>query len=165
MDVYAAAISIGEKEGLNSEEMALVKTAALYHDAGFIVRNEDHEENSCRMAQNDLPDFGFSADQIAAICDMIMATRVPQSPSDHLSCILCDADLDYLGRSDFERIGSLLYQEFLLDGIVRNEDEWDELQVRFLTQHSYYTDTNKRERAPKKKENLQFVIERMRSRK
>jgi predicted metal-dependent HD superfamily phosphohydrolase len=165
LDVYAAAISIGEKENVGEEEMDLLKTAALYHDAGFVIMIENHEQNSCFMAREDLPRFGFNEEQIERICSMIMATKVPQGPTDQLSEILCDADLDYLGRNDFDRIGQLLFQEFLVDGIVTNEQEWDILQVNFLKQHAYFTDTNRAEKAPMKADNLSRVIERVNSRK
>ena len=70
-----------------------------------------------------------------------MATRVPQQPHNHLEQILCDADLDYLGREDFLEIGSKLFLELQVYGIINDEKEWDRLQVRFLEQHHYFTQT------------------------
>ena len=48
-----------------------------------------------------------------------MATEIPQNPKTHLEMIMCDADLDYLGRYDFETISNNLYTEFLDFGFVR----------------------------------------------
>lgn len=165
LDVYASAISIGEKEKLNDSEMELLKIAALYHDAGFVIENQNHEINGCKMARNDLPQFGYLDQQIDHICEMIMSTKVPQTPKDKLGRILCDADLDYLGRQDFEQIGNCLFQEFLMDGVVADRIEWDELQVKFISQHEFYTETNRLERSAKKAENLKEVIARVESRK
>ena len=35
---------------------------------------------------------------------LILATKVPQKPKNKLEKIICDADLDYLGREDFDNI-------------------------------------------------------------
>ena len=165
LDVYAAAIDIAEKEGVNGKDLLLVKTAALYHDCGFLDGGEGHEERGCHIARESLPVFGYDHDSIERICGMIMATEVPQKPTNHLEEILCDADLDYLGRADFERIGGLLYEEFKRFGIVQGVEDWDELQVSFLTPHRYFTKTNREGREQKKAENLQKVIARVQSRK
>jgi hypothetical protein len=85
---------------------------------------------------------------------MIMATRIPQSPRNKLSRILCDADLDYLGREDFKRIGDSLFSEMRTFGVLSTELEWNQLQVRFLERHSYFTVTNKKLREPVKQQYL-----------
>ncbi|MFN3875694.1 MAG: HD domain-containing protein [Flavobacteriales bacterium] len=162
LDVYASTITIAEQEGVEGEDLALLKIAALYHDAGFAVRDHDHEEASCNIARETLPGFGFSERQVARICSMIMATRIPQQPSDKLERILCDADLDYLGRSDFKRIGDTLFNELRTYGALRTEREWIELQARFIERHTYFTDTCKRLREPVKQQHLSEVKERLR---
>jgi len=157
LDVYASAISIAEQEGVTGDGLVLLKIAALYHDAGFLAHDTDHEEAGCRLVREVLPGFGFNARQIELICDMIMATRIPQSPRNKLARILCDADLDYLGRDDFERIGATLFQEMRTYGVLRTEREWNELQVRFIERHSYFTQTNKQLREPAKQAHLAKV--------
>jgi uncharacterized protein len=71
--------------------------------------------------------------------------------------ILADADLDYLGRDDFFIIGETLYREFKTLGIVNNEEEWNQLQVRFLENHHYFTKTSVNLRQAKKEEHLKQV--------
>ena len=154
LDVYASAIDIAEQEGVTGEDLALLKTAALYHDCGFIMHGIDHEEHGCAVVREQLPRFGYSPDQVRRICDMIMATRIPQSPRNKLSRILCDADLDYLGRGDFEIIGSTLFAEMRTFGVLKTEREWNQLQVRFLERHTYFTRTNKQLREPVKQAHL-----------
>src|SRR5690606_19212224 len=101
LDVYESACRIAENKQVSDEEMELIKTAALLHDFGYIEQANGHEAISCHYAQQILPSYGYSNEAIEQICTMIMATRIPQSPQDKLSEILCDADLDYLGRTDF----------------------------------------------------------------
>ena len=139
LDVYASAIGIAEQEGVTGEGFVLLKIAALYHDSGFTVQNLEHELAGCTIVRTQLPGFGFNEQQIELICDMIMATRIPQTPRNKLGRILCDADLDYLGRNDFERIGSTLFQEMHTWGILNKEREWNKHQVRFLQRHRYFT--------------------------
>lgn len=157
LDVYASTIGIAEQEGIVGEGLALLKIAALYHDAGFAVQDHDHEIASCRIVREVLPTFGFDERQVKLICDMIMATRIPQRPRNKLARVLCDADLDYLGRGDFRRIGESLFHEMRTYGVLRTERDWNELQVRFLERHTYFTKTNKRLREPLKQQNLEQV--------
>ena len=60
-----------------------------------------------------LPGFDFTSAEIARVCELIMATKLPQTVTDRLSAILCDADLYYLGTDDYGRMAEALYQEFL----------------------------------------------------
>ncbi|MEP6845771.1 MAG: phosphohydrolase, partial [Panacibacter sp.] len=76
------------------------------------------------------------------ICGLIMATKIPQRPLTHLEKIICDADLDYLGRDDFRRISNALRLEFLAHDIVKNDREWEEKQIHFFEQHKYFTTTS-----------------------
>jgi HD superfamily phosphodiesterase len=157
LDVYASAVDIAEQEGVTGEGLALLKVAALYHDAGFTVQDLEHEKVGCVVVREMLPGFGFAPEQIELVCDMIMATRIPQAPRNKLARILCDADLDYLGRPDFVRIGSTLFTEMKHYGVLSTEREWNELQERFLERHKYFTATNKRLREPVKQEHLAAV--------
>lgn len=157
LDVYASAIGIAEQEGITGESLVLLKLAALYHDSGFLIQDTNHEDAGCTIVREVLPGYGFNGRQIELICDMIMATRIPQQPRNKLARVLCDADLDYLGRGDFERIGATLFSEMRTYGVLSTEREWYELQERFLDRHAYFTTTNKRTREPIKQDHLREV--------
>ncbi|MBS1532511.1 MAG: YitT family protein [Bacteroidetes bacterium] len=152
-DVYAAAKMIGEAENITDDEMQLLLTAACYHDSGYLVSIHEHEKESCKIAREHLPSFWFSQPDIDKICGMIMATRIPQSPRNHLEQILADADLDYLGRDDFFTIGDKFYRELGLT----DRDEWNRMQVKFLNGHQYFTQTALNLRGPKRRRNLEQV--------
>lgn len=153
-DVIRAVGEIAAKEGIRGEKLTLLKTAALLHDTGFLFSAEGHEERSCELAAEYLPLFGYSDTAIEKIRGMIMATRIPQQPETLSEKILADADLDYLGRDDFFTVGNRLFREFLHSGVVKNEKEWNTLQVKFLEEHSYFTGTSQKNRNKKKAENL-----------
>lgn len=159
LDVFASVVDIAEKEGVTGEGLELLKIAALYHDVGFTEKDLDHENVGCRIARESLPGFGFSPEQIEKVCAMIQATRIPQAPRNKLARILCDADLDYLGRADFDQIGKDLFNEMRVYGVLHTERDWNELQVRFLERHRYFTATNKKHREPMKQQHLARVKE------
>jgi len=158
LDVYSAAEKLCDLEKINAYQKKQVLTAALFHDSGFIVGANCHEEESCRIAEQCLPSFGYTNDDLVPIKGMIMATRLPQSPKNHLEEIIADADLDYLGRDDFFRISNLLYQEFRFAGIVRTPEEWNKLQISFFQSHHFFTDTALKLRQGKKMAHLKLII-------
>ena len=155
LDVLEAVERIGKSEGVSEDEQNLLLVAAAYHDCGFLNGHQNHEVKGCEIAKETLPQFGFGDVEINQICTMIMSTKVPQGPQDLLSKILCDADLDYLGRDDFEPIGTNLFKELTHLGIITELEAWNRIQVSFLTQHKYHTDYGKNHRQPQKQEHLE----------
>jgi uncharacterized protein len=156
-DVYGAAEQLAYLEKINEEDKRLLLTAVLFHDSGFLFSQKDHERLSCELAKQHLPEFDYLPDEIDRICGMIMATQIPQNPQNKLEEIICDADLDYLGRDDFFKIGDKLFGELVMYGIIDDEHEWNKLQVRFLEKHHYFTKSAKKLRREKKAENLLLV--------
>jgi len=138
-DVTEAAERIALMEGITDEDLFLLKSAASYHDAGFVEKYNQNEEIGMRMARETLPKYGYTQAQIDVIDGLIKATEIPQSPKTLLEQIMCDADLDYLGRDDFHEIADLLRRELREHGLINSDRLWDEIQVKFLTQHTYFT--------------------------
>jgi len=157
LDVYAAAENLSDLEKINTFQKELVLTAALFHDSGFIIGPNSHEEESCRIAEEYLPSYGYDIHDLEAIKGMIMATKLPQIPQNLPEQILADADLDYLGRDDFFPISEGLYKEFLRSGVVDNYDDWNKLQVTFFENHHYFTHSAQKIRNQKKAENLSLI--------
>lgn len=153
-DVIRAVEEIAAGEGIAGNELTLLKTAALFHDTGFLFGAEGHEERSCRLAEEYLPRYGYPDAAIREIKKMILATRLPQHAETPAEKILADADLDYLGRDDFFTVGNRLFRELLHSGAVKTEEEWNALQVKFLENHRYFTGTSRKNRDAKKAENL-----------
>lgn len=155
VDVLNQAIRIAGEEGItNEEDLFLLKVATLYHDTGFLYIYTGHEEKSQEIARKELPQFGLSPQQMDKISGLIHATRIPQNPVNHLEQVLCDADLDYLGRDDFFPVANMLFQELLSYKMVANEQEWNHIQIKFLTAHHYFTATSVKIRSGKKAAHL-----------
>lgn len=152
-DVLAAAIEIAGNEDINEAELELIKVAVLFHDSGFTKGPIDHEISGCNIAREILPNYGFAASQIASICAMIMATKIPQTPKNLMEEIICDADLDYLGRGDYDSISNNLFKEMSMYRFI-DEIDWLRLQIKFLETHHYLTKTAIRLRKQNKEQKL-----------
>lgn len=157
LDVHHSAMKLAEMEHVSERDKQLLSTAACYHDCGFIYQSKDHEEKGCEIAWQTLPGYNYTEEQIEKICGMIMATKIPQSPKNKLEEIICDADLDYLGRDDFWEIGNKLYHELSEMKILETEEQWNRIQLSFLNSHNYFTQSAKATRQETKVLHLQKV--------
>jgi adenylate cyclase len=159
VDVVTEVELIGWAEGCSDEEILLLKTAALFHDAGHIVAYDDHEYYGTQIARKMLPEFNYSSEQIEHICSIIMSTRLPPKPNNLLENIICDSDLDYLGRSDFIPVSNTLYEELKAQNKMGSLNDWNKMQVKFISGHQYFTKTARSLREV----NKQLQIERIQS--
>ncbi len=116
----------------------LIRIAAVSHDFGYTVSSIDHEELSITLIEPMLRPI-LTKEEIALVNGMIRATKVPQQPRTFYDKILADADLDYLGRDDYDELSEKLHQEFLHFGVIKTEREWLDLQINFLESHEYHT--------------------------
>lgn len=160
-DVIRAAERLCYMEGVTGQDALLVKTASLFHDCGFTKQYIDNEECAIEMAEELLPRFGYSASQIKTVAEIIAVTRIPHNPQNHLQEIMCDADLDYLGREDFPPISDNLRKELMAYNIIKTAKEWDGIQVRFFGLHKFFTASAVKIRGAKKAEHLQMIIKRL----
>ena len=159
--VLEQAIFIAKKENVDKNDLYLLKIAALYHDTGFIINRDEHEAISCEIATEELKEFSLSSEEIKKICEMIMATKIPQKPKSFLSNILADADLEYLGTDKFICFSQDLYKELLHYTPELTQDEWNEIQVKFISKHRYHTAYCKQNREPKKQKNLKMIMKQL----
>src|SRR5215218_263682 len=158
-EVVHAAQVLAKKEGVSAHDLHLLSTAALFHDCGFLQGYDNHEERSCDLARTYLPQYEYSEEQVETVCRLIMVTKMPQNPTDALGRILCDADLAYLGSDQYQQRAEALFQEMRAAGVMKDWKEWQNVQLRFLKAHRYFTATANKEFSPKKLKNLQLFIE------
>lgn len=159
-DVVEQVENIGRAEGINDEDMHILKTAALLHDAGFMQTYKDHEHAGMELARQMLPNEGYSQEQIDRICRLIECTILTEEPQNLLERIIRDADLDYLGRDDYFPVSQELYKELLEMNLIKENDfEWCQGQITFLQEHTYYTDYSRKVRNPVKVKHIQWLQE------
>jgi exopolyphosphatase/pppGpp-phosphohydrolase len=150
---------IGWGEGVTDEEILLLKTAALFHDAGHIIAYDKHEYHGTVMAQEYLPKYNYSPDQIKRICELIMATKLPPKPNNLLEKIMCDSDLDYLGRSDFIPVSNTLYKELKEQKKIGTLNDWNKIQLNFISEHQYFTKTAQSLREVNKQKQIERIMQ------
>jgi predicted metal-dependent HD superfamily phosphohydrolase len=129
----------------------------LFHDTGFLIDYQDHEEQSIKMAREILPLYKYTEEQIQIIARLIYATKLPPNPQNKLEEIMCDADLDYLGRKEFVVVSQDLYKELFERGVIRSVEEWNKMQVRFIENHQYFTKTARNLRRVNKLKQLEAI--------
>ena len=140
-DVIHVTQQLADAEKVSAQEAEILQTAALFHDAGFLVSYDDHEEQSCKIAWESLPKFGYKDEEIGEVCRLIMATRFREKPTDKLEAILCDADLSYLGTDNYFSVAESLFVELQHTGKLKTWEEWQKLQLKFLEGHHYHSRT------------------------
>ncbi|MDH4474053.1 MAG: adenylate/guanylate cyclase domain-containing protein [Fluviicola sp.] len=144
LNVEKSALRLARLEGLNEEEIMMLRTAVLYHDSGFIFTYHRNELHGVRMMEQSLPKYGYDPEQIAAIRAMILATSSGNEPITLLEQIMCDADHDYLGRADYYMVAEKLREEIAIFGTTMTEEEWLSFQLTYLqNDHRFYTSTSK----------------------
>ena len=151
IDVYSAASTLALLGGVGYENRFLLKTAALLHDIVVVPGLRDNEERSAEFASQYLPKIGYSSDQTEKVGKLVLATKMPQNPNGFLEQVLCDADLDNLGRPDFLELGEKVRVEL---GLPNNE-KWYQQQIQFLRNHQYHTEIARKLRDPGKAANIQ----------
>ncbi|NQV53897.1 MAG: HD domain-containing protein [Flavobacteriales bacterium] len=156
-DVVGATKEICTAEGVSGTDLELLLVAAAFHDCGHLVAYTNHEEASCGIAYFMMYEAGYTMEEIQIVCGMIMATKVPQKPKNKLEQIICDADLDYLGRTDYDKISGYLYKEFCAWDVLCGERNWIERQISFLNVHQYWTDFSKENRQSGKREQIALL--------
>jgi adenylate cyclase len=159
VDVVTEVELIGWGEGCTDEEILMLKTAGLFHDAGHTVAYDNHEFFGTELAREMLPKYNYTKEQIDRICEIIMSTKLPPRPTNLLEEIICDSDLDYLGRSDFIPVSNTLFEELKAQNKIGALNDWNKIQVKFISGHQYFTNTARSLREV----NKQLQIERIQS--
>ena len=147
--------------GLTHDELNILKMCALFHDLGFLEICDGHEEISSEYARKFLSEKNVDTSVINIIIQAIMATKVPQSPHDLISKILCDADLMNLSSEeayldDIER----LRKEWIFCGKEKHtKEEFYKISLDFLNSHHFHTDFGLKKLKPKKDRTIEILQE------
>jgi predicted metal-dependent HD superfamily phosphohydrolase len=147
------------RENLSERDRYLLRMGAIVHDMGFLIGPKNHEAVGAEMAGVLMKNLGMKQDIIDQVKGLVMATKIPQTPLNDLQKIICDADLDYLGRDDYPTISVKLFVELKHMNIIATEQQWKDLQINFLKAHRFQTDFARKNREPKKQYWLKKLLE------
>jgi len=158
--VVEKTIEISEDSDIKGDDLENLVIAAWFHDVGFTVSDENHEEESIKIASEFLKSHKFNEERITAIGELILATRMNSIPKNKLEEVLRDADSAHLASGNFFDYTSLLRKEWelVLEKTYSNK-EWITLNLAFFTQkHRYYTEFALRNWSKPKDKNLAKLL-------
>ena len=163
-DVVASAVEISKGETIPDSEIEIVTIAAWFHDLGYVEKTAGHEEISAMFASNFLMNLNYDENKIEKIIGCILATKVPQQPHNHLEKIMCDADLNHLGRKSFldrNNLFRLEYEHYFKRKLT--ETEWLIKSIEFVSQHNFFTDYAQKTFSTTQKDNLELLQQQLNS--
>jgi predicted metal-dependent HD superfamily phosphohydrolase len=160
--VVAVANRIALFENISERDRELLIAAAYFHDTGYIREYDKNEPIAARMAGRILKLIGYKPAEIKKVQKMILATDLACKPQSLVEKILCDADLDHLGRDDFFKRDGKLRKGRDARGIdVSDEAKWYRGTLELVKKHKYYTESQKELREKKKQKNLEQLVKKI----
>ena len=140
MNVVEGSNEIALAENVSEADLEVLLMAAWFHDVGFTVAHENHEDHSKKIATTYLKENGVGDEKIKQVLSIINATKMPQKPQNLLDNIICDADLIHLGSVEFKNKSNLLRSEWEQNcNQVMSDVDWYSNNEKFLSEHKYFT--------------------------
>jgi len=140
-EVVKATIQIANHYQLNDKDFFIVTTGAWFHDTGYFEDIYNHEQKSADLAVAFLKQKDVPAAIRDSVMQVILATKMPQRPTNLLEDILCDGDLFHLGTAEFRDKRKLMHKEVeLLYQKDLGKNEWRKKDIEFLESQQYHTD-------------------------
>ena len=154
-DVADAVVEIGKATKLSDPELETVVIAAWFHDTGYLMGMENHEVQSKNIATDFLRSQGVDEKKIADVAGCIIATKMPQRPTNIMEAVICDADLHHLSSEEFFTKSELLRKEL---SVGRNREikdtKWFKKSLKFLKEHNFFTPYARENLLPVKEQNV-----------
>lgn len=130
---------IGERTGLNEDEMNILRVSALFHTAGYLNSFAQPQEEGAVIATAFLSGAGVEQREIDRVAEAIRATRLPQGPKDPIAEALCDAVYMYIASEDGLEQFDLLTDENALNKPAHKRSALERDHLEELTGHTYFT--------------------------
>ena len=138
--VVEKTLELIEGETFSEAEKQALILAAWFHDVGYTVNPDNHEEESVVIATNFLKNEGVSDEVIDEVSRLITTTKMGVSPNTEVEKILKDADCSHVGSKNYSDFNELLRKEReLVCNRTIKDVEWDDANLNFLTKHRFYT--------------------------
>ena len=110
--VVANASQIAAHYHLSDADRFVVLSASWFHDLGYVNGGPaGHEQRGALIFREFASSLFIESDLIARVVGCILATTLPQKPTNLLESIVCDADLYHLGTIEFAEKDLLMLEE------------------------------------------------------
>jgi predicted metal-dependent HD superfamily phosphohydrolase len=142
-----------------------LEIAAWFHDTGFTVNAENHEDNSAEIATNFLRENNVEKQRIDVIAKLILATKMSYEVKSDLEKIIADADCGHLGSKSFFDYNALLRKEWELTGFKNFTDEdWIKENINFFSiEHRFNTEYALKNWTKRKEKNLSKLMKNLKN--
>ncbi len=141
---------------ISPELTSAVVAAAWFHDTGYCNGNQNHEEESVKIASSFLKDNHIEDSVIAEVDRLIRITKLSVRPETLDEMIIRDADMYHLGSDEYKKWADLLKLEKEKEWKTEiPQQQWREENIQFFGQHYYFTTYAVEHWGPKKEHNLQ----------
>ncbi|REH56745.1 putative metal-dependent HD superfamily phosphohydrolase [Tenacibaculum gallaicum] len=159
--VVEKSLELIEGESFSEEQQQILTLAAWFHDVGYTVNPENHEEESIKIATEFLKTKEASGSVIDEVSRLIASTKIGAKPQRELEKVLKDADCSHVGSKNYTDFSELLRKEREL---VCNKKiktvEWDDANLEFLTIHRFYTSKASKLWEKQKSKNIAQLLKR-----
>ena len=139
LEVCSAVKLFAENSNLASDVYYALRIAAVFHDFGYLESSSDNE----KLALPYIEDFGrrwnIAGDILRAAYNMVLETVFPYQPASLAGQILCDADVEYIGRDSFLKKAELFRRDLAGEGMVFTEREWWKFELNFLQSNMFFS--------------------------
>jgi len=139
VNVVKEVMELAELSGLSQAHTEQLIIAAWFHDLGYEIEVDGHEEISAEIAAKFLKENDATDHVIEEIRNLILATKVNYEDFNVLpKKIIRDADLSNAGLKGFVKWSRTLRSEWSKK-LERNfeDKEWDDLQLNYLSNLEY----------------------------
>ena len=119
-------------------EAQILRLGVLMRDLGEL-NTVEHGEDGIALVKKVMSDAGFSFVQTKVVSDLVNAARHPHRPTNLLERIICDVDMEFLGREDHDEASEMFFQELLKNSLVNSREEWELWQQEMLDNHKSHT--------------------------
>ncbi len=139
-EVVETTEEIAKNSGISNSELEILLLAAWFHDTGITETYNNHEEKSAALAREFLENNKYSSEKIEKVSNLIMVTKMPQSPKNLFEQVICDADISHIGKKGFNTRSQLLRAEWEnLQNKKISDLEWLKSNIEFVAGNKFHT--------------------------
>lgn len=160
--VVKASRTLASAENLTEDERVSLELAAWFHDTGYVIGAERHEQKSVEIftefaSEHTLPEHIASQTK-----RLIAVTELCIEPDSVLENIIRDADCSHFGSTEYEAIASALRTEWETQGKRFSDYQWHTGNVTMLTKlHSFKTQFAREHWQAQKEKNIKAIQEKI----
>ncbi len=142
---------------LPENEIAALKIAAIFHDFGYLESAFDNEGLALPFMMEFCKKYGVEEKVSHRAGELIMETAFPYHPVSAAGELLCDADIEYIGRVCFFEKAGLFRQEMSALNHIYSDQQWWKLELDFLQNNQFFSTVCREKRSAGRLANIAKV--------